>query len=84
MSARLKGNLPDRTFARLAGRQYKLPPCVADCQGRPSVFRQFCKDARAVFGHAPQPGDDNPLALFRLAVLPLARPPFPMEWLARL
>ena len=29
-------------------------------------------------------GDDNPLVLFRLAVLPLARPPFPMEWLARL
>ena len=29
-------------------------------------------------------GDDNPLALLRLAVLPLARPPFPMEWLSRL
>lgn len=29
-------------------------------------------------------GDDNPLMLLRLAVLPLARPPFPMEWLSRL
>ena len=29
-------------------------------------------------------GDDNPLALFRLAVSPLARPPFPLEHLTRL
>ena len=29
-------------------------------------------------------GDDNALALFRLAVMPLARPPFPLEWLGRL
>jgi hypothetical protein len=29
-------------------------------------------------------GDDNPLALMRLAVLPLAQPPFPMEWIGRL
>lgn len=29
-------------------------------------------------------GDDNPLTLMHLAVRPLARPPFPMEWLARL
>jgi hypothetical protein len=29
-------------------------------------------------------GDDNPLMLLRLAVLPLAQPPFPMEWLSRL
>ena len=29
-------------------------------------------------------GDDNPLALLRLAVLPLAQPPFPMEWIGRL
>jgi hypothetical protein len=29
-------------------------------------------------------GDDNPLTLFRLAVMPLARPPFPLEWLARI
>jgi hypothetical protein len=29
-------------------------------------------------------GDDNPLVLMQLAVRPLARPPFPMEWLARL
>ena len=28
-------------------------------------------------------GDDNPLMLMRLAVQPLARPPFPLEWLAR-
>jgi hypothetical protein len=28
-------------------------------------------------------GDDNPLMLMRLAVRPLARPPFPLEWLAR-
>jgi hypothetical protein len=28
-------------------------------------------------------GDDNPLALMRLAVLPLAQPPFPMEWIGR-
>jgi hypothetical protein len=28
-------------------------------------------------------GDDNPLALMHLAVRPLARPPFPLEWLAR-
>ena len=26
-------------------------------------------------------GDDNPLALMHLAVRPLARPPFPLEWL---
>jgi hypothetical protein len=30
VSARLKGNLPDRTFARLAGRQYKLPTDVPE------------------------------------------------------
>jgi NAD(P)-dependent dehydrogenase (short-subunit alcohol dehydrogenase family) len=30
MSARLKGNLPDRTFARLARRQYKLPTDVPE------------------------------------------------------
>ena len=29
-------------------------------------------------------GDDNPLALVRLAVRPLAQPPFPLEWLSRL
>ena len=29
-------------------------------------------------------GDDNPLMLMRLAVQPLARPPFPLEWLTRL
>jgi hypothetical protein len=28
-------------------------------------------------------GDDNPLMLMRLAVRPLARPPFPLEWLSR-
>ena len=28
-------------------------------------------------------GDDNPLMLMRLAVQPLAQPPFPLEWLAR-
>jgi RNHCP domain-containing protein len=28
-------------------------------------------------------GDDNPLALMRIAVRPLAQPPFPLEWLAR-
>jgi hypothetical protein len=28
-------------------------------------------------------GDDNPLALMQLAVRPLAQPPFPLEWLAR-
>jgi len=27
-------------------------------------------------------GDDNPLPLVRLAVRPLAQPPFPLEWLA--
>ena len=26
-------------------------------------------------------GDDNPLMLMRLAVRPLAQPPFPLEWL---
>jgi hypothetical protein len=29
-------------------------------------------------------GDDNPLVLMRLAVRPLAQPPFPLEWLSRL
>jgi hypothetical protein len=29
-------------------------------------------------------GDDNPLALMRLAVRPLARPPFPLETLGQL
>jgi hypothetical protein len=29
-------------------------------------------------------GDDNPLVLMRLAVRPLAQPPFPLEWLGRL
>jgi RNHCP domain-containing protein len=29
-------------------------------------------------------GDDNPLMLMRLAVRPLAQPPFPLEWLGRL
>lgn len=29
-------------------------------------------------------GDDNPLLLLRLAVKPLAQPPFPLERLARL
>ena len=29
-------------------------------------------------------GDDNPLTLLRLAVMPLARPPFPLEYLGRL
>lgn len=29
-------------------------------------------------------GDDNPLALMRIAVAPLARPPFPLDWFARL
>jgi RNHCP domain-containing protein len=29
-------------------------------------------------------GDDNPLMLLRLAVKPLALPPFPLEWLGRL
>jgi hypothetical protein len=29
-------------------------------------------------------GDDNPLMLMRLAVQPLAKPPFPLEWLRRL
>jgi DNA-directed RNA polymerase subunit RPC12/RpoP len=29
-------------------------------------------------------GDDNPLPLVRLAVRPLAQPPFPLEWLGRL
>ncbi len=28
-------------------------------------------------------GDDNPLMLMRLAVQPLARTPFPLEWLIR-
>jgi RNHCP domain-containing protein len=29
-------------------------------------------------------GDDNPLMLMRLAVKPLAQPPFPLEWLTRM
>jgi hypothetical protein len=29
-------------------------------------------------------GDDNPLTLLQLAVQPLARPPFPLDWLARI
>jgi hypothetical protein len=29
-------------------------------------------------------GDDNPLLLMRLAVRPLAQPPFPLEWLTQL
>jgi hypothetical protein len=29
-------------------------------------------------------GDDNSLALLRLAVLPLAQPPFPLEWIGQL
>jgi RNHCP domain len=29
-------------------------------------------------------GDDNPLALMRIAVGPLAQPPFPLEWLGSL
>ena len=29
-------------------------------------------------------GDDSPLVLLRLAVKPLAQPPFPMEWIGRL
>jgi hypothetical protein len=29
-------------------------------------------------------GDDNPLVLLRLAVRPLAQPPFPIERIARL
>ena len=29
-------------------------------------------------------GDDSPLLLVRLAVRPLAQPPFPLEWIARL
>lgn len=29
-------------------------------------------------------GDDNPLMLLRLAVMPLARPPFPLELIARM
>jgi hypothetical protein len=29
-------------------------------------------------------GDDNPLPLLRLAVSPLARLPFPLEWLSRI
>ncbi len=29
-------------------------------------------------------GDDNALVLMRLAVRPLARPAFPLEWLSRL
>jgi hypothetical protein len=29
-------------------------------------------------------GDDSPLLLVRLAVKPLAQPPFPLEWIARL
>jgi RNHCP domain-containing protein len=29
-------------------------------------------------------GDDNALMLMRLAVRPLAQPPFPLEWLGRL
>jgi hypothetical protein len=28
-------------------------------------------------------GDDNPLTLMHLAVRPLARPPFPLDWLSR-
>jgi hypothetical protein len=29
-------------------------------------------------------GEDNPLMLMRIAVKPLAQPPFPLEWLTRL
>jgi hypothetical protein len=29
-------------------------------------------------------GDDNPLTLMHIAVRPLARPPFPIEWISRL
>ncbi len=29
-------------------------------------------------------GDDNALMLMRLAVRPLAQPPFPLEWLSRI
>ncbi|GII93698.1 RNHCP domain-containing protein [Sinosporangium siamense] len=29
-------------------------------------------------------GDDNPLSLMRLAVAPLAQPPFPLDWFGRL
>lgn len=28
-------------------------------------------------------GDDNPRALMQIAVRPLARPPFPLEWLSQ-
>jgi len=29
-------------------------------------------------------GDDNPLALLRVAGMPLAQPPFPLEWIGQL
>jgi hypothetical protein len=28
--------------------------------------------------------DDNPLMLLRIAVLPLAQPPFPLEWIGQI
>jgi hypothetical protein len=35
-------------------------------------------------GHRSPAGDDNPLTLLRLAVKPLAQPPFPMERIGQL
>ena len=54
--------------------------CAVTANGRSCTAASHCRTV-----HLNRiAGDDNPLMLMRLAVRPLAQPPFPLEWLATL
>ena len=59
------------------------PVAVSSRSGGEWALVHACRGCRTVHLNRVA-GDDNALALMRLAVQPLAQPPFPLEWLGRL
>jgi RNHCP domain len=80
-SRHLDATVPGDRGAGCGGSMEPLAICVRDDGEWALVHR--CRGC-AVMRLNRIAGDDNPLVLMRLAVRPLAQPPFPLEWFGRL
>jgi hypothetical protein len=80
-SQHLDDDVPGDRAAECAGSMEPLAVCVRG-DGEWSLVHR-CGGCAIVHLNRIA-GDDNPLTLMRLAVRPLAQPPFPLEWLNRL
>ena len=80
-SRHLDDDLPGDRAADCAGSMEPIAVCVRN-DGEWALVHRCGRCATLRLNRIA--GDDNPLMLMRLAVRPLAQPPFPLEWLAKL